>query len=217
MQETTFFKITEESPSILVIDDFYDRPYDIRNAALNLNFERESNSRPYSGRQAVLYSRNWLSSIERLKGYINEPVIAPNSKQQGVFRLALALNQRTRPSNVHCDQCRWTVVIYLSKPQDCQGGTSWYRHRQTGALEDSENWCNEVFKNYNDEESESSFYRRVKEHSLELKNWEEIQKVSMTFNRAVVFRGNFFHGATGFFGSDKFNGRLTQHFEFDLH
>ena len=108
-------------------------------------------------------------------------------------------------------------VIYLSRPEDCagQGAIGFYRHRQTQATWSSPAFAHLVIDPLADLHPEEA-RRRYLEHMKDPHNWDEIERVGMRYNRAVVLFAQCFHGSLGVFGTQPENGRLTQHFEFYL-
>src|SRR6476469_5959556 len=118
-------------PAYVVLDDFYDNPYAIRDVALTREFVRYPGGN-YPGGQARVAELDWSVVRNKLRSYIPEDVDAPCPKEvpfpQGLFRLALAEDAAGRPDGVHQDIQRWSGVIYLSEPRDCQGGVSFFRH-----------------------------------------------------------------------------------------
>ena len=202
--------------SLAVIDNFYDNPDDVRECALSLDF-RKKPDQVFPGAEGFSSEVDWSNVTTYMQSIIREKCGTFTSQKpnfsQGKFNLALARDEDKRLSRVHVDLNKWSGVIYLSKPQDCQGGTSWYRHRQTGALEDSEDWCNEILRN-SSQNSVSALREHILKVSKDMTEWEEIQRVAMKYNRAVVFNAKVFHGTSCLFGDKMDNGRLTQHFEF---
>lgn len=201
--------------SIVVIDDFYDDPDEIRDHALSLDFHRGERV-TYPGGQARS-ERSWSEARARLRAHIDEPVDEPCPKAhpfpQGLFRLALAEDEARRIDGVHQDLQRWSGVIYLSRPQDCAGGVAFFRHKQTGLVASNRDFELSVFGHLADRprrEVEDSMLRYLADSS----HWEEIQRVAMVYNRAVLLMAQCFHMSMGVFGHSKQSGRLTQHFEF---
>src|SRR6185437_5127303 len=49
----------------------------------------------------------------------------------GSCRIALAKDDR--PARIHIDQSHWSGILYLTRPEDCRGGTEFFRHLPTGS------------------------------------------------------------------------------------
>ena len=204
--------------TLIVFDDFYENPDAIRKLALSLEYKSKPKA-TYPGREAIAPGADWSDVRNALRQYIDQPVDGPCPKDvpfpQGKFRLALAADQDSRRDGVHEDVQPWSGVIYLSRSQDCagHGAIGFYRHRATGATETSPEWEQEVFghlKGLSKEEYEDRFWA----HMRDMRNWEEIQRVAIAYNRAVLLYAQCFHASIGIFGTEPINGRLTQHFEF---
>jgi hypothetical protein len=201
--------------SIVVLDDFYDDPDAIRKLALSLRFLRRPGA-TYPGGAAVA-DRDFSVERARLRAKIDEAVDASCPKAtafpQGMFRLAVAADEHTRIDGVHQDRQRWSGVVYLSHNQDCTGGVAFYRHRLTGATSATAEWEMETFAGLTGksvEEVRSAALAYLKDPS----HWEEIGRVAMRYNRAVLVMAHCFHASVGVFGGAPERGRLTQHFEF---
>lgn len=201
--------------SIIVVDSFYDHPDAVRELALGLDFRRYPGA-TYPGRQAQA-PRDWSAERRRLRAYIEEPVDAPSPKSYpappGLFRLALAEDDNSRLDGVHQDAQRWSGVIYLSLPRHCQGGVAFFRHRATGLTASTRELELELFGHLagrppDEIRAEMLAYLR------DMRHWEEIGRIPMQYNRAVLLMGQCFHMSMGVFGDTPASGRLTQHFEF---
>jgi hypothetical protein len=201
--------------SIIVIDDFYADPAAIRQLALGLDFRRYAGA-TYPGRQAQA-ERDWSDERRRLRAYIEEPVDAPNPKPYpappGLFRLALAEDEALRLDGVHQDAQRWSAVIYLSLPHDCQGGVAFFRHRATGLTASTRELELELFGHLAGQPVEE-IRAAMLAYLRDMRHWEEIGRIPMQYNRAVLLMGQCFHMSAGVFGNSAEQGRLTQHFEF---
>lgn len=204
------------NPSVIVLDNFYDDPEKIREIAYSMDFTYKENA-AYPGREAYIELAQWSEIRSTLKNYIPEDVNAPCPKKsgflQGKFRLALLEDIVKRIDYVHEDVQKWSGIIYLSLPEDCQGGVAFYKHKKTGAYNLSQKWIEENFEKTL-KESPDIFISELKAHFKNENNWECIGQIPMRYNRAVLLMGQCFHGSTGIFGDSIKNGRLTQHFEF---
>lgn len=80
--------------SLIVIDNFYDNPDEIKNLALSLDFTTKSGG-TYPGVEAIASEMDWTSSWKKLRGYIEEDVDAPcplkDGFPQGKFYTALLI------------------------------------------------------------------------------------------------------------------------------
>lgn len=202
-------------PALVVLDDFYPKPDTIRDVALSLSFRRHAGVN-YPGGEAVA-ALDWSSVRRRLRSFIPEDVDGecpkPTPFPQGLFRLALAADADGRPDGVHQDVQRWSAVIYLSRPEDCRGGVTFYRHRETGAFSMTPDWEQAVF---GDQLGlpDDQLKPLIQAYLKDMRHWEEIQHIAMRYNRAVLLMAQCFHASAGLFGDDPETGRLTQHFEF---
>ena len=202
--------------SLVVVDNFYDDPDAIRNLAASLDFRRFEGV-TYPGAEARCSELDWSVVQKRLARYVLEPVDVLGPKQpafpQGLFRLALLEDEANRPDGVHQDIQSWSGVIYLSLPQHCRGGVAFYRHRETGAYQATPEWEDAVFgaRLISGLEQDTAYMRS---YFQDMTHWEEVQRVEMRFNRAVLLMAQCFHASMGLFGTTAEDGRLTQHFEF---
>ena len=77
-------------------------------------------------------------------------------------------------------------------PEHCAGGTTIYRHKETG---------DEIYNKQN---------RRLYDFR-EPDQWEVIREVDMVYNRLVMYPGQLFHAISPVFFGDRIeNARLTQ-------
>ena len=203
---------------LIVIDDFYRNPDAVRALALSLNFSSKA-GKLYPGREAIAENNDWSLVWRNLAKFIGAKCVSQAKREipfsQGKFMLAYSEHEKLRQTNVHVDLNEWAAVIYLSLPQHCTGGLSWYRHIETGAITDTPEWNEICFSEYANK-GQDAVREAVLKMSRDLTQWKEIGRVSMRYNRAVLFRSDCFHGTTCLFGNRPENGRLIQLFEFHL-
>lgn len=115
---------------------------------------------------------------------------------------------------VHVDQSDWTGLVYLNKPEDCQGGTSFYQHIETGldSVPNADRIQEMGFENRED------FVKKfVSKEGKDLNRWKRIGRVGMKSNRMLLFRaGEMFHAADAYFGNSDTDCRLAQLFFFKI-
>ena len=112
--------------NIIVVDDFYDNPEEVRDFSLNAEFPDPGDDYTYPGRNSedAYYSEEIHRKFEDLA---KEPLIPAD--KNGYFRLSL--ENASHKQDVHVDPSwEWGAVIYMSDPKDCvdEGGTSFWRH-----------------------------------------------------------------------------------------
>lgn len=108
------------------------------------------------------------------------------------------------PHFAHTDAVmgQYSLMLYLNRSEDCQGGTALVRHRMgldcnPGNAEEEELWMRDTNKAL---------------------MWVPYMTCEMRPNRAFIFRADLMHAALplGGFGSDAANGRLVLTAFFDL-
>ena len=187
----------------IVIDDFFDDPVRLREQALSAEFPDRHAREVYPGRNSSMAIQ--LAGIENLVSNIVKERVkaAPNSSHQRP-RLALE-GDVAHGMSVHMDMCHWSAIIFLSRDEDCQGGTHFYRHKKTG-WEMAPVWPGMAeaagFKNADEA------LKAVMADSTSPDAWEETMMLPMKFNRLVLFRGYLWHDAGRSFGRTPENGRL---------
>ena len=113
--------------SMIIVDDFLDNAQALREASLRLTYPSQEGMFP--GRNSVerINIEGLAQQISRLVGEPLEAMPPPQSHAKS--RITLATDQGK--AKVHVDAAHWSGILYLSRPQDCQGGTEFFRHRAT--------------------------------------------------------------------------------------
>ena len=190
------------TPAVFVIDDFLRNVDEVRRQALSLTY-------------AVGGRYPGLNSVEKLRidgldqvvsNLVHEPVRAPwdDSFSHGSCRVALASHDQQ--ARIHIDPSHWSGILYLSRPEDCQGGTEFFRHRPTGTdrVPMDERTLREVgYSSYEDLQHDI-----LDKDALDRSKWEHTMTVPMRFNRLVLLQPQYWHTAGPGFGDSLENGRL---------
>jgi hypothetical protein len=95
----------------------------------------------------------------------------------------------------------------LSLPQDCRGGTVFFRHLPTGtdrAALDTQELVAQGFASAQEMHSQI-----IEKDSLDDSRWERTMSVPMRFNRLLLLRPWLWHTAGAAFGDTLENGRLV--------
>ena len=189
--------------SLIIVDDFIDNPQALRQAALGLSYPPGENMFP--GRNSVerINLEGLAGQVSRLVG---EP-LAPMPPTQAHAKCRITLGGDTGKAKVHVDVAHWSGILYLSRPEDCRGGTEFFRHLPTNSDRTA----------YNDAEARAMGFPSAKEMTASIldrdstddSKWEMTMQVPMRFNRLVLLRPWLWHTAGEAFGDSMENGRLV--------
>ena len=189
-------------PHVFVIDHFLRNPDEVRAEALTLNY-------------AVGGRFPGLNSVEKLRiggleqvvsALVREPVRAPWTDDFSHASCRLALAKDDQPGRIHIDQSHWSGILYLSRPEDCQGGTEFYRHIRTGTDRvpmDPEGLKAIGYSDYKDLQHDI-----LDKDAFDRSKWELTYTVPMRFNRLVLLQPHYWHTSGAGFGDNVENGRL---------
>ena len=190
--------------SIVVVDDFLDNVDEVRKAALALDYPLK-HDRAYHGRNS---SRRLLiegldQAVSALVGEHLRPIEPLHS--YGNFRLTLDGDEGL--ADIHVDQSHWSGILYLSKPEDCQGGTDFFRHKKTNS--DRIPMDLEGVKKAGFDSFEAMHRKLIMEDGKARDRWDHVMRVPMVYNRLVLLRPWLFHTSAPGFGDSIENGRLV--------
>lgn len=208
---------------LLIVDDFYPDPLAVRKYALflpfhEINSEQERNY--YKGKLTNAGHAFSQYGLELIAREIGKPITWPT--QTGEFRLIFerAKDDPYRKTWIHFDSMvtRYAGIVYLNPPEQCDGGTAFYRHKETKweLLPDFESpsW-NEVTKRTG--KRFDTILETLREDGYKVnEKWDLLLQVPMRFNRCIVFDSRQFHARVSGFGKSQSDGRLTQNFFFNL-
>ena len=192
--------------SFIIVDDFLENPEATRETALGLDYPDLKGN--YPGRNSA--QRLELPGLSDYVSHVTGEPLKPIDPLQshGMCRLTLSSDPKT--ARVHVDDAQWSGILYLSKPEDCRGGTRFFRHKRTGTDRAP----------INDTEAQAMGYASVADacnailgqDSLKMSAWEKTFEIPMRFNRLILLRPWFWHTATPGFGKSVQDGRLIQVF-----
>ncbi len=189
--------------SFVMIDDFYPNPDEVRRLALQDDYPDVQGQITFPGRNSK--RKFVVEGLDRfMSQLLGEPVVAADRPGafHGQFRVTLA----GEPSRykVHADPSYmwWVGLVYLNLPQQCQGGTVFYRHK---ALD-----SDRVPLHQEDltRVGVGSVAELLQRDGNDLSCWEQIMNVPMRYNRAVLYRPWLWHTATDGFGARPEGARL---------
>src|ERR1700692_1781494 len=97
---------------------------------------------------------------------------------------------------------RYAAIVYLNEPEQCEGGTAFYRHRETGLDNvpdfDSIEWHHAVSRTKKEPEA---LRKTSQADGFDIgSKWDQLSVVPMRFNRCIIFDSRQFHARLGGFG-----------------
>jgi hypothetical protein len=195
--------------SLIIVDDFLDKPYELRNAALQLTYPEQDGAFP--GRNS-LERINIDGLVEQASRIVGEP-LGLLSPLQSHAKCRITLTADQGRAKVHVDRSHWSGILYLSLPEDCRGGTEFFRHRRTGT--DHRPIHHEELAAMGYTSLDEVHREIIEKESTDDSKWELTMQVPMRFNRLVLLRPWLWHTAGPAFGDRIENGRLVYLMFFD--
>jgi hypothetical protein len=198
---------------LLVIDNFLDDPYMVRNYALSIDyFSNNIKDSTFPGKRSSViaeintqYNLYIFNKITKLIYNISESSYSIDMKSY--FQI---VNSKYSRGWVHSDEDQIAGVLYLNPTAPINSGTGFYSLKQTNSKEELEFDTaikkQFVMGNISYEEAKKSLDRHNLQYQLD-------DYVSNKYNRLVLYPGNWLHCAGEYFGDDDDkNARLTQVF-----
>lgn len=233
--------IGDQKFPLLVLDNLYRDPEYVREVALSVESEPPNSSHPGVKSKlktdiAALHEIVWKYVGNKL-GFTLE-----NSIERSVFPGFSFMRINRAPEDLTIHQCRPHAdpvkiagVVFLNLPDQCAGGTAFYRHRATGAEEcilprknadrfdqafvmkakelgafqSYENYCRSMFKMPYLEFVKSilTTIPRVKDYTTDSdEDWEVTRKIDMKFNRFIAYPGFMIH--SGYYRKEWFGEEM---------
>jgi hypothetical protein len=189
-------------PAVFVIDDFLRNADEVRRQALSLTYAVGGR---FPGLNSVQKLR--IDGLDQvISTLVREPVRAPwtDDFSHGSCRVALASDDQL--ARIHIDQSHWSGILYLSRPEDCQGGTEFFRHKRT--MTDRVPMDEPSLKAAGYSTYEELQKDILDQDALDRSKWEHTMTVPMRFNRLVLLQPHYWHTAGAGFGNNLENGRL---------
>ena len=189
--------------SIVVVDDFLQNAEALREAALRLDYPPQGNTYPGRNSTQRVDIEGLAGQVSRLVGEPLRPMPPPEA--HGKFRITLAGDTGT--GKVHVDKAHWSGILYLSRPEDCRGGTEFFRHRPTNTDRVPYDAAELAATGY--PTMEALIQDVIRRDGTDDDKWELTMRVPMRFNRLLLLRPWLWHTAGEAFGDRPANGRLV--------
>jgi hypothetical protein len=198
-------KRLKERPTcnLIVIDNFYENPLEVRNFALNLDFHQHD-YHP-GGRTNKQYLTDHYEKIRMYLqpfGFVEH--IFSTTACSGTFQYNIASDK----SWIHTDSIEevpegyesWAAIIYLTPNSPYSAGTGFFK------------FCDGTITN--DEIELMNNRKDIQQAARECKTnkWRIVSNIGNIFNRFILFKADQLHMSLDYFGTDKHDGRLIQVF-----
>lgn len=190
-------------PAVYIIDDFLADADRLREQALRLTYAKTGN---YPGRDSV--ERLPIAGLNELVSTImRQPFRAdwPADFAHAKCRLTLASDNKV--AAVHADPSHLSGILYLSRSEDCRGGTDFFRHIRTGTdrVPMTKPELNAMgYSSYAEMTTDV-----LKKEGRDRSKWELTMSIPMRFNRLVLLQPQYWHTSGPGFGDSVVNGRLV--------
>jgi len=189
--------------SLIIVDDFLDNAQALRQAALRLT---------YPPQEGMFPGRNSLERInidgldQQVSRLVGESVRAmPPPQAHSKSRITLAADKGK--AKVHVDGAHWSGILFLSRPEDCRGGTEFFTHKATGT--DRAPYTDAEAAKFGYSSAKGMVDQILGRDSTDDTRWDMSMRVPMRFNRLLLLRPWLWHTAGENFGDSMENGRLV--------
>ena len=190
-------------PAVYIIDDFLSAAEAVRARALQLSYTIKGN---FPGRDSV--ERLAIEGLDDgVSAIMRQPLRAQTGEQYSHGRCRLTLASDGEVPGVHVDPSNLSGILYLSRPEDCAGGTEFFRHLRTNTERvpmSAEELAALGYSSYGEMHRDI-----VVKDGRDRSKWERTMTVPMRFNRLVLLQPHYWHTSGPGFGSSIEDGRLV--------
>jgi hypothetical protein len=189
--------------SVLIVDDFLDNAEGLRQHALTLDYPDLQGAFP--GRNSL--QRINIDGLDQIVSHLaGEPLVAIDPPESHA-KCRITLASDVGRGKVHVDHSDWSGILYLSKPEDCRGGTQFFRHKRTNTSRAAITEAELAAMGY---ASVADMHRDIIERDGNDESaWDMTMEVPMEFNRLILLRPWLWHTAGPGFGDRIDTGRLV--------
>lgn len=175
--------------NLIIIDDFYSNPDEVRAFALQQEFTVEKN---FPGKRTVSFlNESTKEGLQKIIQPFGGNIIDWYEEEGGTgsFQYTTALDR----SWMHVDNYNtWAGVCYLTPNAPLSGGTGLFKHKENNTMYDMK--------------------RELGSEGQDITKWEMVDRIGNVYNRLVLYRGDIYHTSLDYFGKDIQDGRLFQVF-----
>jgi hypothetical protein len=193
----------------IIIDNFLKNPEYLKEITqshpFDLNYKNNSSSPGFSSPTALKYYKIKKTATYLAKNYFNLTHVDDNYSLESIY-VQFNLLKGGCPCKYssiapHVDPAFLAFQIYLNEPDDCNGGTSFYKNKEANTDVDA------YYIDKNHKQKEEYFKLKKYRNKLEsidhntildcrlidFKDWEEYFRIEMKYNRFVIYPSYAFH------------------------
>lgn len=191
----------------MIIDDFLDDPYAFRDELINLSYPERGDGEVYPGRNSA--ERTHIPNLNKTISSLVGELLIPQEKTAHA-KTRITLGGEKGLADIHIDSCYWSGILYMSKDEDCNGGTDFFKHKRTGS--DQATYLPEDLQKLGvttTGEARKIYTDILKNDGQDRSKWEHLMNVPMKYNRLLLLRPWLWHTAGEGFGKNLRDGRLV--------
>lgn len=202
--ETNITTIPNTNHIVITIDNFLKNPEDLRDIANKQLFElnpRNKSSHPGWISQSNLKFDQICKTADYLSDNFYNVVDRSIVLQFNLFQGGFPCKYTSLLP--HVDSAFLAFQIYLNDPSECQGGTNFYRHKESGIDHNVEYFDSDFkltegywkFMSHYRETTDNDFNTILDSRQIDPNIWELTHSVEMKYNRFVMYPSYAFHTA----------------------
>ena len=184
--------MTFEQKNVLLIDNFYNNPDEVREYALSLPYRNDVHGEHF-WRTTPRLNLNIIPNLESYIGtkierdhlWVEHPEDEYVEMNMSFYKVINNPDEDyVRANHIHHDWTHWSGIVYLSPDISPSNGTQLWRHKLSG---DEFAYGDDTFS-IND----ARYDLRCDEPA---ENWEKTDYIAYKYNRLFLFRGTMFHSS----------------------
>jgi hypothetical protein len=211
--------------NLFVVDNFYPKPYELREFALKQDFNIDGN---YPGHRTRSFLRDidyhlnigpkpdqipdYKSTIMQkladvVRPFAGEVIWWGDNIESGGYSGAFQYTTSRDVSWIHTDDTtHWAGVLYLTPNAPITSGTGLFRHKLTG-------WQTHPY--FDNGEINVDLRSLLYYDGWDKTKWDMHTMVGNVFNRLILYKADQWHQSLDYFGHDLNDGRLFMTFFFN--
>jgi hypothetical protein len=199
--------IPDTDHKIFIIDNFLKNPEDLRDIASKQLFEKITENE--NGHPSWVSITNLkFNQITKTAKYITKNYYGASEEDKFKVLYQFNLFEGGTPCNYtsilpHTDNSFFAFQIYLNLPEECEGGTNFYKHISSD-LDHNAEYFDPEFKRSDkyfelmehlNEIEQNNFNTILESRQIDPEVWKNIHGIEMKYNRFVMYPSYVFHSA----------------------